>query len=231
LSTKREKELTQVDKIPPKREIDDLIATLELAKSVGFESTSSPAQFLLDAAIDISLLLGSELEDPQVPEISLNQDLKEQGVESLNNPKLIKVGPRKKPTLWDPLAGRFCKKNLAAFFVVLQKGYRFDQAYHELDLDLYPLEGTRQVVEHLNGKPKIVQEVLNVAPEVVKFFQNSLPAVLGNEAEKIPSYLGKIATLALKTAKGLSEAKSRKEKNSLAAARRIREKHTQNKTP
>jgi hypothetical protein len=100
--------------------LQGLIETLQLAKKLGFSSMSSPIEYLLEAAIDISLLLSSCMREGKMP-LQDNPSLKfsERFQDELGNPKQIRFQKRK-PIWWDLEAAEFLR-NLASFFVVLKR--------------------------------------------------------------------------------------------------------------
>lgn len=113
-------------------ELDSLIESLETARKMGFGSTTSPTGFLLEAAIDLSLLLGKSLEEGNHPE-KLNQGLKElDKTDALGNQPLVRVGPKTSQDWWDPEAGRFVKHNLASFLILLKRHTPWKHAYRVL---------------------------------------------------------------------------------------------------
>jgi hypothetical protein len=103
--------------------LKSLIESLQMAQKMGFSSQSSPIDVLLEAAIDLTLLLGSALQDADHAfGRSRNPDIKFLDLakpDALGNSKSIKI-PFGKFDYWDPELGVFVKTQLASFFVLLR---------------------------------------------------------------------------------------------------------------
>jgi hypothetical protein len=117
-----------------------LIENLQLAQKMGFSSSSSPIEYLLEAAIDLNLQIGSLLSEGTAGQI-LNQDLKFLDLEkpdALGNSKSIKIGPKKSLGYFAPQIGKFLSKYQTSFFVLI-KQKKYVEAFHELTRGLQSL--------------------------------------------------------------------------------------------
>jgi hypothetical protein len=101
------------------KKLDSLLEAVKLAKQFGFNSSSSPVEFLLEAGIDLMLLLAKHL---KVPSKGIKQNpiilFKDDEQDSLGNPKQITINKRSK-SISDPSAADICKK-LASWFVMIK---------------------------------------------------------------------------------------------------------------
>jgi hypothetical protein len=97
----------------------DLLQVLEIANKMGYSSTSSPMEYLLEAGIDICLLIANEFEIGKMPlrktpELIFSQ----KSLDPLGNPKQIRI--HKKDPVWlDPEVANFFR-TLASFFVEIK---------------------------------------------------------------------------------------------------------------
>lgn len=107
--------------------LESLIEALSKAKKYGFESLSSPVEVLLEAEIDLLLLLSKFLKEGKEslhenPELRFSRDF----VDSLGNPKQIRIH-NVKPIWFDPETADFLKQ-LASFFVAIKSRLSFGEA-------------------------------------------------------------------------------------------------------
>lgn len=89
--------------------IDLWIETLQRAKTVGFESSSSPIEPLLEVMVDLALQLKNLLQEGRITwELRSNKTLKfsEFQVDALANPKVLSSEKRRN-IAWDPLLSTF----------------------------------------------------------------------------------------------------------------------------
>jgi hypothetical protein len=103
-----------------KDRLDDLIKVLSSAKTLGFESLSSPVDVLLEAGIDVMLLLKNSFKEGsrgRQNNPSLKFSEKEQ--DALGNPKQIRI---KKPpnVFWSPQLAEIFDK-LATFLALIKR--------------------------------------------------------------------------------------------------------------
>jgi hypothetical protein len=113
--------------------LGELISILQKAKYYGYSSKSSPVEYLLEAAIDISLLLANSFAEGR-ESIRVNPEIRfsEKHSDALGNPKQISFA-KKKPIWIDPEAAKFLRK-LASFFVVLKRRRSLSEALTSSEL-------------------------------------------------------------------------------------------------
>jgi hypothetical protein len=135
-----------------KDRLKGLIQTLQFASKTGFSSLSSPIEFLLEAAIDLSLLLSSQFQEGKLDRIS-NKEVRflDNQQDSLGNPKQISFRKKRK-MYWDPEASKFLRK-LSLFFVHLKNHNPFSRAYMALEEEKI-LPPTRRSSEQKTQKKK-----------------------------------------------------------------------------
>jgi len=88
-----------------KERLDDLIKVLETARDLGFNSLSSPVSILLEAGIDVMLLLRkSFIEGTFKAKPGVNPSLifSETEQDALGNPKQIRITHKDDKFAWDP---------------------------------------------------------------------------------------------------------------------------------
>lgn len=93
-----------------------LIEVLQLAKKFGFESLSSPIDLLLEAGIDLCLLLSKTFYEGGLERASNPSLIFDEGhVDALNNPRQIRLSKKRK-VFWDPELSEIFKQ-FASFLV------------------------------------------------------------------------------------------------------------------
>jgi hypothetical protein len=102
-----------------KNRLDSLVEAFSSAKKLGFESLSSPVEILLEAAIDLGLLLEKAFKEGRLGQ-KANPSIKFLDVsDDLGNPKQITL--HKKRRIWfEPRIAEFFKQ-FAAFCVLVKK--------------------------------------------------------------------------------------------------------------
>jgi hypothetical protein len=105
-----------------KDQLEQLLTAVKLAKSLGFESLSSPVVPLLEAGTDVCLLLSSAFERGAKVQERLNPKVKFDYSKSdaLGNPKSFKVFPPNKD-FWAPQLAEFFRKLASIFVMIKQK--------------------------------------------------------------------------------------------------------------
>jgi len=129
--------------------LDLWIETLQRAKTVGFNLSSSPIEPLLEVMVDLSLQLKNALQEGRVTwEASSNKSLKfsESQVDALSNPKVIR-SEKQRHTAWDPSISLFFK-DLAENLVLLKVNHHLPQ-----NLYSYGRDDSRQ--QSQKGRPKV----------------------------------------------------------------------------
>lgn len=102
-----------------KDKLDSLVESVTLARKLGFESLSSPVEPLLEAAIDVCLLLEKSFNEGRLSQ-KKNPSIKELDVsDELGNPKMLKVF-KKQSIFFDPRVAEIIK-HFTAFFVLLKR--------------------------------------------------------------------------------------------------------------
>lgn len=102
-----------------KESLDTLIGVLTSARNLGFDSLSSPVEFLLEAAVDVCLLLEKAFKEGRLSR-QTNPAIKELDIsDDLGNPKMIKLNKKRK-IFFDPRVADIIKQ-FTAFFVLLKK--------------------------------------------------------------------------------------------------------------
>jgi hypothetical protein len=100
--------------------VEELIELLHIAKLFGFDAQFSPIEPLLEAGIDICLLLSRSYKEGTKQQKTNPKIISTGRVDSLGNPKLIKVY-QDRQWIWDPRLGEFFTK-MAQVFALLRKG-------------------------------------------------------------------------------------------------------------
>jgi hypothetical protein len=102
-----------------REKLDSLLESVTLAKKLGFESLSSPVEPLLEAAIDVCLLLEKSFKEGKLSQ-KTNPSIKElDESDDLGNAKMIKLFKKRK-IFFDPRVADIIKQ-FTAFFVLLKK--------------------------------------------------------------------------------------------------------------
>jgi hypothetical protein len=117
-------------------QLDEWIQTLTEAKRVGFSLTSSPAELYLELMIDLCTKLSLQFREGSgiwKPEGNVALQFSEKAIDSLGNPKVIRIRTPKEFVQTNPRNSLFFKE-LAQLLV------RFKRGHQQLPQNLYSCE-------------------------------------------------------------------------------------------
>ena len=143
--------------------IESLIHTLQLAKTLGYSSSSSPIGYLLEAGTDVCLQIAALLKKgtqdrKNNPEVKFNYRVSD----SLGNPKSFKVVTPSK-TFWDPQLSKYFTQ-LASFFIKVKRG---EDALDFMSKQFPTCSASKELTKELDEKAAGIQveigKIANIA--------------------------------------------------------------------